>query len=263
MEITTKKVKSSIKRKFIKPLNDGIKYNINKLDKEKKVKYNETISLIKQSYQTLNNVEMLLKSDSIVDANSLLRSSFEYILVGMMLQFDDSVFNEFINLSIDDDNARDSTKILRLINRFKTHLNEISAELFEDFNRVEKGDMLTELYDKLSKFTHGSLFVTTLVEIKNKDDIEMFKMLNYQSFYFVKILLFCCLKYFTNDKNHYIEENNLGFCIMFDYFYIGERLKSKEMTFKKYDEFLYKDKNEKYFEKNKKYVEKYKKRHFT
>lgn len=61
MEITTKKVKSSIKRKFIKPLNDGIKYNINKLDKEKKVKYNETISLIKQSYQTLNNVEMLLK----------------------------------------------------------------------------------------------------------------------------------------------------------------------------------------------------------
>lgn len=40
------------------------------------------------------------------------------------------------------------------------------------------------------------------------------------------------------------------------YFYIGERLKNKETTFKKYDEFLYKDKNEKYFEKNKKYVEK-------
>ena len=109
-------------RKFIKPLNDGIKYNINKLDKEKRVKYNETISLLKQSYQTLNNVEMLLKSDSIVDANSLLRSSFEYILVGMMVQFDDSVFNEFINLSIDDDNSRDSTKILRLINRFKTRI---------------------------------------------------------------------------------------------------------------------------------------------
>lgn len=256
MEITTKKVKSSIRRKFIKPLNDGIKYNINKLDKEKRVKYNETISLLKQSYQTLNNVEMLLKSDSIVDANSLLRSSFEYILVGMMVQFDNSVFNEFINLSIDDNNERDSTKILRLINRFKTHLNEISAELFEDFNRVEKGDMLTDLYNKLSKFTHGSLFVTTLVEIKNKDDIEMLKMLNYQNFYFVKILLFCCLKYFTNDKKHYIEENNFGFCIMFNYLYIGERLKNKEMTFKKYDEFLYKDKNKKYFEKNKKYVEK-------
>lgn len=255
MKNPNKIVSSAIRRKFIRPLNAGIEHNINKIDHEKRVKHKETISLLKQSYHTLNNVENLLKGNSIVDANSLLRSSFEYILVGMMLQFDDNVFNEFINLSIDDDNARDSTKILRLINKFKIHLNEISEELFKDFNRVEKGVMLTELYDKLSKFTHGTLFVTILVEMKSKDDKEILKMLNYQNLYFIKILLFCCLKYFTNDKKHYIEMDNMAFSLMFYYLIIGEKLKNREMTFKKYNEFLYEDKNEKYFKKNKKVAE--------
>ena len=204
MQISNKKINLAIKRKFIRPLNDGIKYNINMLNKEKRVKYKETISLLTQSYNTLNSIEYLLKSGSLVDANSLLRSSFEYILVGMMLQFEDNVFNEFINLSIDDEKARDYTKIQKLINKFKTHLNGISSDLFKEFNKKEKGNMLTDLYDKLCKFTHSSLFVTTIVEIKNNDDKEILKMLNYQNFYFIKILLFCCLKYFTNDKEHYL-----------------------------------------------------------
>ena len=200
MQISNQKINSATKRKFIKPLNDGIKHNIKKLNIEKRVKYKETISLLTQSYNTLNSVEYLLKAGSLIDANSLLRSSFEYILVGMMMQFEDNVFSEFINLSIDDEKARDYTKIQKLINKFKTHLNEISSDLFKDLNREEKGDTLTDLYDKLCKFTHSSLFVTTIVEIKNNDDKEILKMLNYQNFYFIKVLLFCCLKYFTNDS---------------------------------------------------------------
>lgn len=258
MQISNKKINSATKRKFIMPLNDGIKYNINKLNNEKKVKYKETISLLTQSYNTLINVEYLLKTSSLIDANSLLRSSFEYILVGMMLQFEDNVFNEFINLSIDDENGRDYTKIRKLINKFKTHLNDISADLFKDLNRKEKGDILTDLYDKLCKFTHSSLFVTAIVEIKNNDDKEILKMLNYQNLYFMKILLFCCLKYFTNDKDHYIYQDNMTLSFLFYYLQIGAKLKNSKNTFEKYNDYLYIDKNEKYFKKNESYKEKIK-----
>lgn len=222
------------------------------------MKYKETISLLTQAYNTLNNIEYLLKTGSLVDANSLLRSSFEYILVGMMLQFEDNVFSEFINLSIDDEKTRDYTKIQKLINKFKTHLNEISSELFKELNREEKGDMLTDLYDKLCKFTHSSLFVTTIVEIKNNDDKEILKMLNYQNFYFIKVLLFCCLKYFTNDKEHYLYEENMAFSILLYYFQVSVKLKNSELTFEKYNDFLYRNENEKYFNKNEKYKEKIK-----
>lgn len=258
MQLSNQKINSATKRKFIRPLNDGIKYNINKLNTEKRVKYKETISLLTQAYNTLNSIEYLLKTGSLVDANSLLRSSFEYILVGMMLQFEDNVFSEFINLSIDDEKARDYTRIQKLINKFKTHLNEISSDLFKDFNKKEKGDMLTDLYDKLCKFTHSSIVVTTIVEMKNNDDKEILKMLNYQNFYFIKILLFCCLKYYTNDKKHYLYEENMAFSILLYYVQVSVKLKNSELTFEKYNDFLYRDKNEKYFNKNEKCKEKIK-----
>lgn len=258
MQISNKTIDSAIKRKFIKPLNYGIKYNINKLKIEKRTKHKETINLLSQSVDTLNNVEYLLRTNSLVDANSLLRSSFEYILVGMMLQFEESVFNEFINLSVDDENARDYTKVQKLINKFKTHLNEINSELFSDFNREEKGNMLTDLYEKLCKFTHSSLFVTTIVEAKNNDDIEILKMLNYQNYYFVKVLLFCCLKYFTNDNKHYLYQDNVIFSILFYYFQVSIKLKNSKIAFEKYNDFLYKSENEKYFKKDEKYKEKVK-----
>lgn len=249
MKINNEKINKTIRKKFIRPLNDGIKYNINRLNIEKRVKYKETISLLKQAYTTLSSIEYLLNSDRLVDANTLLRSSFEYILVGMMLQFEENVYNEFINLSIDDANARDYTKIQKLINKFKTHLNEISMDLFKDFNRKEKGDILTELYDKLCKFTHSTLYVTTLVEIKNNDDKEVLKMLNYQNFYFVKVLLFCCLKYFTNDKKHYLYKENMALSFLFNYFQVGVKLRNSKLTFEKYNNLLYIDDNVKYFDK--------------
>ncbi len=249
MKINNDEINRAIRKKFIRPLNDGIKYNINKLNIEKRVKYKKTISLLTQAYTTLSSIEYLLNSGRLVDANTLLRSSFEYILVGMMLQFEDNVYYEFINLSIDDENSRDYTKIQKLINKFKTHLNEISMDLFKDFNRKEKGDMLTELYDKLCKFTHSTLFVTTLVEIKNNDDKEVLKMLNYQNFYFVKVLLFCCLKYFTNDKKHYLYKENMALSFLFNFFLVGVKLKNSKLTFEKYNNLLYLDNNVKFFNK--------------
>ncbi len=256
MKINNNEINRAIRKKFIRPLNDGIKYNVNKLNIEKRVKYKETISLLMQAYATLSSIEYLLNSGRLVDANTLLRSSFEYILVGMMLQFEDNVYNEFINLSIDDENARDYTKIQKLINKFKTHLNEISMDLFKDFNRKEKGDMLTELYDKLCKFTHSTLFVTTLAEIKNNDDKEVLKMLNYQNFYFVKVLLFCCLKYFTNDKKHYLYKEDMALSFLFNFFLVGIKLKNSKLTFEKYNNLLYLDDNVKFFDKYGEYLSK-------
>ena len=256
MKINNNEINRAIRKKFIRPLNDGIKYNVNKLNIEKRVKYKETISLLMQAYATLRTIECLLNSGRLVDANTLLRSSFEYILVGMMLQFEDNVYNEFINLSIDDENARDYTKIQKLINKFKTHLNEISMDLFKDFNRKEKGDMLTELYDKLCKFTHSTLFVTTLAEIKNNDDKEVLKMLNYQNFYFVKVLLFCCLKYFTNDKKHYLYKEDMALSFLFNFFLVGIKLKNSKLTFEKYNNLLYLDDNVKFFDKYGEYLSK-------
>lgn len=258
MEVTTSKIKSSTRRKFIKPLNDGLKFNINVLKNENIVKHKETKNLLIQTYCTLNNVEYLLNKGNLIDSNSLLRSSFEYILVGMMIQFDDNVFNEFVNLSIDDENLRNHTKIQRLINKFKTHLNDISSTLFKDFNRREKNVMLTDLYDKLSKFTHGSLFVTTFVELNN-DEKQILTLINYQNFYFVKILLFCCLKYFTNDSKHYLYEDNMAFVFLLYYAQVASQLNNKNDFIEKYQDLLYIDKNEKYFQKHDKYREKLKK----
>ena len=80
-------------------------------------------------------------------------------------------------------------------------------------------------------------------------------MLNYQNFYFIKILLFCCLKYFTNDKEHYLYQKNIGFSFLLYYSQVGVKLKNSKLTFEKYNDFLYKDENEKYFKKNEKYTE--------
>jgi hypothetical protein len=83
-------------------------------------------------------------------------------------------------------------------------------------------------------------------------------MLNYQNFYFVKILLFYCLKYFTNDKKHYLYKENIVFSFLLYYFQVALKMKNKELAFEKYDDLLYKDDNEKYFKKNDKYKEKMK-----
>lgn len=252
MKITNKKIKNAISRKFIKPLNVGCEYNISKLEKEKRTKHDESISLLKQAQQTLKNVEYNLKAYNLVDANSLLRSSFEYIMMSMMIQFDEKVYEEFITLGI----VRDKTRICEIIDKFRTHLNEICEPMFKELNRKEKLEMLTNLYDKMCNFTHSSLIVTTFIEINNKNEKEVFQLLIYQNYYFLKLLLFLCLKYYTNDHKHYLENDNIGFSFMFFLLDISEKIKMYKIDFSKYYEMLYYDKNIEYFEKEKKSNEK-------
>lgn len=247
MIIKQKNVSKSINRKFIKPLNDGCDYNILKLDREKKVKHNETISLLKQANQTLKNVDYNLKAYNLVDANVLLRAAFEYIMMGMMIQFDEGVYNEFTTLGI----VRDKTRLCEIIDKFRTHLNEICEPIFKCINRKEKLSLLTDLYDKMCNFTHSTLIVTTFIEINSENEKKIFQLLIYQNYHFLKMLLFLCLKYFTNDQKHYLELNNIGFTFLFLMIEIAEKIQKYKIDFSKYDDLLYRDKNIGFFEKNK------------
>ena len=252
MQINIKTINRAINRKFHRPLKDGCIYNIPKLDNEKRVKHNETISLLKQAHETLINVEYNLNIYNLVDANTLLRSSFEYIMMAMMIQFDENVYNEFTTLGIE----RDKTRVCEIIDKFRTHMNEISETAFKDINRKEKLSMLTELYDKLCNFTHSTLIVSTMIEINSKKEKEIFQLLMYQNYYFLKLLLFLCLKYFTNDNKHYLELRNVGFTYLFLMVNINNKLKEYKIDFSKYNDLLYYDKNDKYLENDKKSMEK-------
>ena len=50
-------------------------------------------------------------------------------------------------------------------------------------------------------------------------------MLIYQNYYFLKMLLFLCLKYFTNDNKHYLELRSVGFTFIFLLANIGNKIK--------------------------------------
>lgn len=247
MQIKLNVIDKAIKRRFIRPLNDGCKFNINKLNNERRTKHDETISLLTQANKTLINVDCNLKNYNLVDANTLLRAAFEYIMMGMMIQFDEKAYDEFTTLGIE----RDRTRVCEIIDKFRTHMNEICEEMYKDINRKEKLKMLTELYDKMCNFTHSTLIVSTMIEIKSTKEKEIFKLLMYQNYYFLKMLLFFCLKYFTNDKEHYLEMQNIGFTYIFLMVEIGNKIKKYNVDFSKYNDLLYYDKNITYFEKEK------------
>lgn len=252
MQFSMKVVDKAIRRKFIRPLNDGCIDNVNKLNNDRRVKYKETIGLLTQAHETLMNVDNNLKGYKLVDANTLLRASFEYIMMAMMIQFDDRVYDEFTRFGIE----RDRTRICELIDKFRTHMNDICKGLYGELNRNEKLEILTELYDKMCNFTHSTLIVSTMIQIKSIKEKEVFKLLMYQNYYFLKMLLFFCLKYFTSDKIHYLELNHISFSYLFMMLEISDKIKKYNIDFSKYNDLLHYDKNIGYFEKNKKIASK-------
>lgn len=192
MQISNKTINNAINRKFIRPLKDGCIYNVSKLENKKRTKHHETISLLKQAHKTLINVDYNLKSYNLVDANTLLRSSFEYIMMAMMIQFDENVYNEFTTLGIE----RDKTRICEIIDKFRTHMNEICEPAFKDLNRKEKLSMLTELYDKMCNFTHSTLIVSTVIEINSPKEKRNISIADISKLSFFKNASVCMLKVF-------------------------------------------------------------------
>ena len=70
------------------------------------------------------------------------------------------------------------------------------------------------------------------------------------------MLLFLCLKYFTNDNKHYLELRSVGFTFIFLLTNIGNKIKEYKIDFSKYNDLLYYDKNIEYFKKDQKETKK-------
>lgn len=241
MELTQENIDKTIKQKFIDKLNRNCQKSLKKLEKSN-VKHRESLGLLLQASNTIKNANMNLKKYNFVDANSLLRATLEYIIMAIMIELDDEVFNEFIVLSNNDIQlTRKHTIINTLLHKFAKHLKEISPTLFYDTTNKEREKMIIDLYDLLCKYSHASLVVSIFKEIKNDKEKEVLKLFMSYNLYFIKLILLDCMKYLNEDKKIYIDEETIGFCILLNIIKILNIIQNEEMNFEKFKNLLYYD----------------------
>ncbi len=244
--------RTKTKNKFVRVLRINNSKFINDLYFNKDIK-KETINLLNQTNMSLKNVHKLIKNNSIVDANTILRSCFENLIMGMMIFYDENVYNEFINLSIDD-KTRTFTKPQKLRNEFRKVLRLVDKDFFNDFSNKQLKDMLDEFYDKLCFFTHSTLVVNAMVELSKENRTSLYVFALKQNAYFVELLLYLCLKYLNKSTNEPIDINY----IVLGWFVIMSDINKEDITNESIDmikELLYIDINVDYLDKNKDMVE--------
>ena len=208
----------------------------------------ESCNLLNQSYMTIKNVQKLVKSNSLVDSNTLIRSAFENLVMGMMIYLDSNVYEEFKKLGLKDE-ERVYTKQQKLRNLFKVKLKMIDKDVFGDMSNRQIQKLLDEYYDKLCLFTHSTLVVNEMVEGILNSDEDLFLMIAKQNMYFLEVLLNCCLKYITND-----DSNLIGY----EYMFVGWYILVSDINVEKYTEeylskysiLLYEDINKDYLNKS-------------
>lgn len=248
-ELARKKCKT----KFVNVMRRYINKFFKELDNDKQFKRPETINLLNQTRKTLKNVHKFINSKEVVDANSLLRSAFENIIMGMMINENENTYKEFINLSIDD-KTRQYTKPQKLRNDFRKVLRKLDGDLFMEMSNRNLKDMLDEFYDKMCLFTHSTIVVNAMIEIEKDDDLDIYVIALKQNAYFVEMLLYLCLKYLCNYKKDPIDSTYiaLGWYVL-----ISDAPKEKVTPEKmeRLNKLLYADFNREYLEKNKKNVD--------
>lgn len=241
MELTQENIDQTIKQKFINKLNRNCQESLKSL-KKSNVKHRESLGLLLQASNTIKNANMNLKKYNFVDANSLLRAALEYIIMAIMIELDDEVFNEFIVLSNNDIKlTRKHTIINTLLHKFAKHLKEISPTLFYDTTNKEREKLIIDLYDLLCKYSHASLVVSIFKEIRNDKEKEVLKLFMSYNLYFVKLILLDCMKYLNEDKKIYIDEETIGFCIFLNIIKILNIIQNEEINFEKFKNLLYYD----------------------
>lgn len=241
-------IKEQSKYKFTIPLAKSNNKNIRLLYENDYKMPRESINLLHQANITLKSTKLLLGSKRIVDTNTLIRSSFEYILMGMMTYFNGNVYEEYkkLGLKLED---RKFTKIQQLINRFKTKLKIIDNELFSIYNNRMLGKILTDFYDKLCLYTHSSLVVNGMIEAKINGDEDFFIVIAKQNVLFLEILLNICLKYITKDKSFELDYIYIFVVLIFMYYEIDYEKYTTEYI-QKYKYIMYIDLNKDFFEKD-------------
>lgn len=230
------------RRKCVIPLRNNTSRNVKKLYLIKDDKLpRESCNLLNQSYMTIKNVHKLVKCNCLVDSNTLIRSAFENLIMGMMIYLDSNVYEEFKKLGLKDED-RCYTKQQKLRNLFKNQLKVINKDMFENMSNRQIQKMLDEFYNKLCFFTHSTLIVNGMVEVILNEDEELFLIIVKQNMYFLEILLNCCLKYITK---------NTGNQLKYEYWFIGwmililsiNRKKYTQEYLSKYNGLLYEDVN--------------------
>lgn len=248
-ELARKKCKTE----FVMVMRRYVNKFFKELENDKEFKRPETINLLNQTRKTLKNVHKFINSKEVVDANSLLRSAFENLIMGMMINESENTYKEFINLSIDD-TTRQYTKPQKLRNDFRKVLRKLDGELFIEMSNRNLKDMLDEFYDKMCLFTHSTILVNAMIEIEKDDDLGIYVIALKQNTYFVEMLLYLCLKYLCNYKKDPID---ITYVVLGWYVLISDVPKEKVTPEKmeKLNKLLYADFNKEYLEKNKENVD--------
>ena len=199
------------KTKFVLVMRRYINKFLNDLKNKEDFKRSETINLLNQTRKTLKNIYKLIDRKEVVDANSLLRSAFENLIMGMMIYENDDTYKEFINLSIDD-TTRKYTKPQKLRNDFRKVLRKLDGDLFSEISNRNLKNLLDDFYNKMCLYTHSTLVVNAMIEIENDDMLDLYVLNLKWNTYFIEFLLYLCLKELCDYKKEPIN---------FDYIVIG------------------------------------------
>lgn len=216
-------------KKYLKLLNNNNKVCI------------ETANLLQQSSNTLQSVDKLLKNGEIVDSATLMRSSMEKIMMAMMIYFDSSeTYEDFKN--IEKCGKTVNTRPTNVVNNFKLKIKEINYFIYGDFTDEEISMLLDETYEKLCLYTHSSVAVSMMIEVNRNNDEDLFVAFFYLISDFLRILLYCCLKYLCNDEKDHVDLIclALGWLLNFTKMDIN-KLNSEYLS--KYEQYLYMDIN--------------------
>lgn len=248
-------VEQIVKTNFVKPMRRYIKKYLKNLSVTEDVSI-ETINLLHQANNTINNVYKLLRKNDIVDSATLMRSCMEKIMMAMMIYFDPTdTFEEFKDL--EKCGRSKNTRPTAILDNFKFKLKEINSVLFEEFEDDELQLLLEETYEKLCLYTHSSIVVSMMIEVNKNNDEDLFALYFYQIAYFLEILIYSSLKYLTNDNKDHID----AFCIFMGFTLLCSRVDKNKLTedyTNKYKDYLHWEINEHFTDKYKDEVEKLK-----
>lgn len=223
-----------------RPLAKYIKKYLKLLEGNNKVCI-ETTNLLQQSNNTLQSVDKLLKKGEIVDSATLMRSSMEKIMMAMMIYFDPlETYEDFKN--IEKCGKTVNTRPTNVVKNFKLKIKEINSLIYEDFTDEEISVLLDEIYEKLCLYTHSSVAVSLMIEVNRNNDENLFVTFFYLISDFLKILLYCCLKYLCKDEKDHIDLIclALGWLLNFTKMDIN-KLNSEYLS--KYEQYLHMDIN--------------------
>lgn len=229
-------IEQLVKNNFIKPMRRYIKRYLKNISVTADISI-ETINLLYQANNTINNVYKTLRRNNIVDSATLMRSCMEKVMMSMMIYFDPiDTYEEF--KSLEKCGRSKNTRPTVILNNFKFKLKEISPILFEEFNKEELQLLLEDTYEKLCLYTHSSIVVSMMIEVNRNKDEDLFILYFYQTAYFLEILIYCSLKYLVNDKKNHIDV----FCVFMGFVLLCSKVDKSKLTedyTNKYKEYLH------------------------